>query len=60
MSEAGKPPRPYKEALLKRLTELTSLGQRAEDKSPQLRRQEVKNRERAETGAQRNQTTGQA
>ena len=60
VSEAGKPPRPYKEALLKRLTELTSLGQRAEDKSPQLRRQEVKNRERAETGAQRNQTTGQA
>lgn len=49
MSEAGKPPRPYKEALLKWLTELTSLGRSAGDKSPWLRKQEVKNREGAET-----------
>lgn len=41
VSEAGKHPRPYKEALLKRPTEL--------DKSPTARRQEVKNREGVET-----------
>ena len=54
MSEAGKHPRPYKEALLKRPTEL--------DKSPTAEetRGEEQRRDGNLSSEKKNQTTGQA